>query len=312
MNAIQFISVVACVALLSPSVSSIDIDKNLHTKCLYPTVLVEDVVKTADGTQNKCIGSGSGVIIKSKKVGKEWHNLVLTCNHVVDLEQTKNRMKFQFGVEPKIGVVVKVAKYKDWSHFVKYNSYNAYVYSQYPEGDMALLLFKSKRRMPVADLALDQKLYIGNEVMKVGCGLGDLPRVEYGRITCLNPICHPHYKGSVRTSAHTIYGDSGGPVFYNNRVVGLAASIRLMSGLPVFNISYFQPTLTRIPAWNKEEKKGIEFMYNKEAAWPVIPFIKLKLERLKPNKELYPQNRWETKIIEKQNQVFELARRRVQ
>jgi len=309
MNAImKSITVVACVALLSPSVSSIDIDENLHTKCLYPTVLIEDVVISADGTRNKRLGSGSGVIFKSQKVEDEWHNLVLTCDHVVDLESTRNSIKTRFGVDPKLGIVVKVAKYKDWSRFIKYEPYNAYVYSQYPEGDMALLLFKSKRKMPVAELALNQKLYIGNEILKVGCGLGDLPRVDYGRITSVNPICD--LKGCIRMSAHTIYGDSGGPVFYKGKVVGLAASLRLMDYMPVFNMSFFQPTSTRIPAWDKQEKNGLKFIWQ-ESQLPVIPFIELQLDEMKPNKELHPKNRWEMEISDKQNKLFELARRTI-
>jgi len=305
MNAIKIISVVACVALLNPSVSSIDVDKNLHNKCLYPTVLIEDVVSTNDGSKLKCLGSGSGVIVKSQKVGNSWHNLVLTCDHVVDLEPTKAAIKQRFGVEPKVGVVVKVARYKDWSRFVKYDSYKAHVYSQFPKGDMALLLFRSKHKMPVAELALNEKLYIGNEILKVGCGLGDLPRVEYGRITSLNPICEEFYKGCIRMSAHTIYGDSGGPVFRNGRVIGLASSIRVMGfNTPVFNMGYFQPSSTRIPAWNKKEKNGLQFIY-KERPLPVIPFIQLELDNLQ-YKDLCPQNRWHKEIAEQQDQVVEV------
>jgi len=308
MNTTQIISVVACVALLSPSVSSIDIDKNLHNNCLYPTVLVEDIVKNSDNKQ-KCLGSGSGVIIKSQKFGEEWHNLVLTCHHVVDMEGTKLMMKERFGVHPELGIVIKVARYKDWSRFVKYESYPAYVYSQYDEGDMALLLFKSKVEMPVAELALNEKLYIGNDIMKVGFGLGDLPRVDFGRITSVNPI-HEFYKGCIRHSAHTIYGDSGGPVFRHGKVIGLASSIRVMGYTPVFGIGYFQPTSTRIPAWNKEEKNGLQFIY-KETKLPVIPFIELNFEGMKLNKDLHPENRWESELSDRQDKVYELVKRTI-
>lgn len=315
MNTTKLVLSVVCVALLNPSIiSSEDIDKNLHNKCLYPTVYVSDVVINSDNTQTKELGSGSGVIIKSKKVGGKWHNLVLTCNHVVDVEDIKTSLEQQFGTSPKFGIIIKVAKYQDWSRFVKYDEYPAFVYSQFEEGDMALLLFVSNEKMPVAELNINQKLYIGNEITKVGCGMGDQPRVEFGKITSINPTCEEFYKGCIRMSAHTVYGDSGGPVFYKDKVIGLASSIRVMGGgpfsTPIFQMGFFQPMLTRMPAWNKTENNDIGFIYNEEKI-PVIPFIKLKLEKLIPDKNLLPKNKWHDKLSNQKDQLFEMVSRRM-
>ncbi len=79
-----------CMALLNPSiVYSVEPDKTLHNKCIYPTVKVEIAVERADG---QLIGSritGSGVIVRSKKIGETYCNVMLTCNHVVDTERMR-------------------------------------------------------------------------------------------------------------------------------------------------------------------------------------------------------------------------------
>ena len=123
--------------------------------------------------------------------------------------------------------------------------------------------------MPIAELDFDPKLFIGSEVYRIGCGLGDDPRLDYGKLT--------YYKKKLeilRTSVMTVPGDSGSPLFYNYKVIGIVISIRSYQNFPIFNISYAIP-LCRFKNWSKKDGDTLDYMWsNKEL--PKLPFIYLE------------------------------------
>lgn len=221
-------------------------DKEFHEKCLYPTIMVQ--VKENMMHQR---GSGSGVIFKSHRMEKEveeckeeskketkveYLNFALTCSHVVSCSiQTP-----LFPVPAKY--VVKKANYKDWSTFVDYTTYDCEVVHKDPDSDWAVIAFVTEEKMPIADLAIDTKLYIGNDIFRIGCGLGDSMRVDYGKITSTNFTIKDFVKDVYRMSIPTISGDSGGPVFHKTedgyKVVGLAQAIRSMKSTSRVPISH--------------------------------------------------------------------------
>lgn len=97
----------------------------------------------------------------------------------------------------------------------------------------------------------DAKLYIGNDVIKVGCGLSEPFRIDYGKITSIDKSIGNTIKGSYRISAMTIMGDSGGPVYHENKLVGLSQAIRyapasspIPINIPVCQIAYVIPIQT--------------------------------------------------------------------
>lgn len=126
--------------------------------------------------------------------------------------------------------------------------------------------------MPVADINVKEKLYIGNKVMKIGCGLGEEMRIDYGCITSLDSKI---MKGRWRTSIFCVPGDSGGPVFHKNKVVGIVQAIRYMNTeehvrTPIPHISYIIPL-----EWFHAEDLVIEEEKTKESQvwWPMLQRI---------------------------------------
>lgn len=246
--------------LLSSSVCQAgEPDKDLHNKCIYPTVMLI-------GTNPHYAGIGTGVIVKSTKRGKGYINYVFTCAHVLTktpaqiIESDEDVKEGEDPIPPKVvpakyEYVVKVAVYENWSLIKKIKTYPCYVIHAETENskDMALVTFQTDKKMPVVEIYLNPKLYIGNEVCHVGCGLGEPFRVDFGKITSLsNSVGRPivDTKNLYRTSIMTIMGDSGGPVYHENKLIGLTQMIRGMpagqSGpfrinIPVFNMSYVIP-----------------------------------------------------------------------
>lgn len=233
-------------------VFSAEPDELMHKKCLYPTVMVSPLRESS---------GGSGVIVRSDKVGAEYRNLVLTCEH-------------NYGSKPE-PFIVSVAKYEDWSTFKGYDTYLSRVYAADARYDLALVVFTSKTEMPVADLGFDEKLYIGTDVLRVGCGLLDEPRIDTGKVSALRTPM-PGAEPLIRTTAFTVMGDSGGPLFHDNKLVGITRMIRAVRGTPMHNISYAIP-LGDVKKWDASQKNSFGFVY-KPTPQPVLPYLRLQLE----------------------------------
>jgi len=263
------------VLLFSPSyLFSGEPDKKLHSECLYPTVTV--VAKNINMM-------GTGVIVRSEKISDNlYHNVVITCSHIIRKGEDYEVVK---------------GKYKDWSKLEGACKYDCEVYETNRLHDLGVVIFSSEDKMPVATLDFDTKLFIGNKVFRIGCGLNDEPRLDYGRITSLNGIVG-NIKNSYRTSIPTVPGDSGGPVFHNYKVIGIMAAIRSLRfgwiQLPVFNISYVLP-ITRYKIWDKELNGAISFVYDKAKKLPVMSYFIIKLKSKEINKKVVPANHWEKK-----------------
>lgn len=235
----------------NPSYSQ-EVDKKLHQQCLYPTIYIGNVAKDS---------YGSGVIVRSDKVGdNEYKNVFITCNHL-------------FNQGDYTGYEIKEYLYEDWSQVKETKTYPCYVYGTNPEFDIAVGVFYSDKEMPVAKVNFDAKYYIGSEIFRIGCGLGDEPRLDYGRITGYKKNAQ---KPSIRTSIHTIPGDSGSPVFQNYEVVGIMVSIRSLRNIPIFGISYTIPS-ERFKVWSEKRGNAFNFLLDKNKKLPEFPFQVLKM-----------------------------------
>ncbi len=232
------------------------LDKKLHLKCLYPTVRVDGKLFVNNKLIPNAEVHGTGVVLSSKKIGDIYWNTAITASHVVNdnpfnLGNCKVEMKF----------TISLAVYKDWSTFVKYETYPIHVYKVDDKFDLAILVFRTPRKLHTADIDCESKLYIGTEVMRIGCGLGDQPRLDYGIITSLNPTFHSvKDKGRARLSLHTVPGDSGGGVFYNYKLKGIISCIRMMGQFPIFTICYMSK-INNLPVWNKFQNNRLDFVY---------------------------------------------------
>ena len=220
-------------------------DKQIHEKCLYPTVMLFGPNVNAAGT---------GVIIKSVKQKDDTYlNLVATCAHIIkktpaEFEPQEENKLPKMIKPPRYEYLVAVGKYKDWSRLVGADNYQCTVHAVDEAKDVALLTFVSKDQLYVAELDFHPKLYISNKICHIGCGMGDPFRLDFGRITALDGGIGelPEMKNTYRTSIPTIPGDSGGPVFHKYKLIGITQAVRTIqtgpiSQVPIFHMSYVIP-----------------------------------------------------------------------
>lgn len=231
-------------------------DKKLHNECLYPTVMV---------VNNLTSNLGSGVIIRSYKT-KDGHyqNVVLTCAHVVSCID-------EFSIKKGI--------YENHSTFKGYDVFKSYVYYKNSKADLAVMLFTSKNKMPVAALDLQPKLYFGDNVFKIGCGCGDEFRLDEGKITSL--LTKIYDIEAYRTSIFTVQGDSGGPVFHNYKIVALISGVKVMNDGFFPTLSYhmsFATPISKLKTINTDINRCIEFCWDKNQQVPFMAefFLKMK------------------------------------
>ena len=229
----------AALLLLSPVVVTAgEPDKALHEKCIYPTVMIF-CQETGQ--------SGTGVIIKSEKVKEgEWRNLVASVAHTI-----KPLMFIKVADDQKSATVraeyrckVKLGTYKNWSELVSAEDFTGKILAiDYPK-DIAVISFTTKTQCSTVEMDFEPKLYLGNEVFRMGCGLGGTFRLDYGRITAVKESIG-EISGTYRTSIQTIQGDSGGPVYHENKLIGVAQaikSVQIYGGeVPICHISYVIP-----------------------------------------------------------------------
>ena len=248
---------------ITSTVFSAEPDEKLHNQCLYPTVLIA----TNDGS------SGTGTIIRSDKIAEnEYHNIVLTCNHLIS-------------PDPKVLYRVYRGQYKNWSDLEKTIFYPAVVYDKNSSIDVAIMCFISTTKMPVATLGTDVKSYVGNDIFKIGCGGEEPFRLDYGKITMFNVNRSPgntSINGLTRHNAYTLPGDSGGPIFQEYKLIGITNSIKIISNpidpegqMLLEHIAFFVP-LKKIEEWNKQEHT-IDFIFNSAKEMPKVDFAILNL-----------------------------------
>lgn len=244
-------------------------DKKLHEKCIYPVVTVVNRDKS---------GSSTGVVVRSEKIGNnKYHNVAITTAH---------------GLKDK--VVVNVQTYKDWSVIAKTTTYPGSTYYVNASADLAAVIFITEKKMYIADLGPKEKLYFGNKIVRVGCGLGDAPRLEEGIIT---GVSMKYGKNFIhRMSLYTLPGDSGGPVYHHYKIIGFTQSIRMISTNPWLRTIYYRYAMAiRIKdlyTITKVEKGGIDFLIDKKEPLPVFGFFKLKIDYLNKKQRLIPTNPW--------------------
>lgn len=227
------------------------IDKKLHKRCIYPTVMI---------TGN--YAGGSGVIVRSTQVNDKWHNTIVSAAHVVINDDL---------------LCVQIAEYKNWSEIKSYKKYNLVIYAVDVGRDLAVAYFVSDEEMPVAKFCFNPKLYINTKVFHCGYALFDDVKIDYGRVT--QPKVINVFPGMIRTNCFTLFGDSGGPLFLedNYKLIGICCGIRSHSNKDIFNMSYYR-SISDLKVWDLELNKALESVYTESVDLPLLPFVKLKLK----------------------------------
>lgn len=257
------------ISLISVTLFSGEPDKKLHEMGLYPTVKLS--LRTCDcsvcqAEANKSVGSG--FIVRSDKCVEgifkdKYLNVVLTAAHNIE------------HAIPPIKIVV--GKYTDFSEIDGFEEFDSIVYQQDKNLDIAVMLFLSEKQMYTAKLKVDKKLYLGEKVIRFGFGFGDDIRFDEGKITSVKTIIPELMAGKGRMNAHTVIGDSGGPVYddeYN--VIGITHAIRANGNYIHTKQSYFVRT-NDVKTWNESINNIIGFVYKKSDALPNATLFNLWL-----------------------------------
>ena len=233
-----------------------DFDETLHKKCIYPTIRVS----TEDVGQK-----GTGFIVRSDKVGDCYHNVAITCYHCI-------RYKLLF-------YQVGVAVYEDGTDFVKWDEFRCQLYAWSEEHDLAVIVFKTPYPVSVAKMNFDQKICVGNDIVHFGCGMGDeQPRFDKGQVTSTRSKVGGHDQFVYRANMFAIFGDSGGPAFYKNKVVGVMQAIKVgkfkMFPMPLPQISFYIP-IGQLKVMDTEQNNALRFLYTPRTGLPKRPYAEL-------------------------------------
>jgi len=260
--------VIISMMIVSPLFSG-EPDKKLHEKCIYPTVMISN----AQGS-----GSSTGTIVRSEEMDDgTYHNVVITTAHGLNTE-----------------LIVASPHYKNWSELEGGQLFPATIYYTNSNADIAIIIFMSGRPMHVADFGFEEKIYIGNKVVRIGCGLADAPRLEEGIITGINlPSARGVENKIHRMSIHTLPGDSGGSLHHNYKIIGLTQSIRTVPGnhgpQPIYHYS-MAVRLRDIELVLASEAGGLDFV--KEGDLPVFGYFLLSIKHLTQGQQVIPASPW--------------------
>lgn len=270
-------------------------DKQLHQKCIYPTVMIYC-------TNPKVSSCGTGVILKSVKKDKDKYlNLVGTCAHILtkspavyantyDKDDPTLLIESKMVSPPKYEYMLQIGVYKEWSKLVGVERFNCKIEVADTKKDIALITFESTKELPAVDIDPNPALFIGNEVYRIGCGIGMPFRLDYGKITSMAGSVGfmSGLEGTYRTSIATVSGDSGGPVFHNHKLIGVMQAVMSRNGQEdnmIFHMSYVIP-LSRfmgseeVRKFLKTEKEFESLIQKDEAKEPTEDELQKLLDEL--------------------------------
>lgn len=221
----------------------------LEEKCVSPCIKVISY-------DNKNLGSA--VIVKSFLMKDEkYSNIALSCNHVTS---GKN-------------IVVEVCGQKCKRYF-------ATAIFEHEKNDLSVIQFVSDDKQKTAEIDLNSKLFIGDDLISVGFGLSQTPKVGWGKITT-NSQTEDSFKGNYFTNIPLVMGDSGGPIYKNNKLIALSQAIRVLNWkdnlLPVPSVSVIVP-LFKIVELNKQQDNKLDFVLNQEKSPPMYPHLILQMQ----------------------------------
>ena len=221
----------------------------LEEKCISPCVKV-----ISYGSKSL----GSGVIVKSFLMkDNKYSNIVLSCNHVTN---GKN-------------ILIELCN-------EKCSKYYATAIFENEKYDFSVIQFYSEEKQKIAELDIISKLFIGDDLVSVGFGLSEIPKVGWGKVTT-NSQKEESFKGNYFTNIPLVMGDSGGPIYKNNKLVALSQAIRVLkwqnSIVPVPSVSVILP-LMKIKEIIKEQNTNLDFILDDKSSPPMFPHLILQMQ----------------------------------
>lgn len=224
--------------------------KELHEKLLYPTLRV---------STGKATGSGTIVASVKRTEADEdgelgFNTYVLTNHHVVDsairVEKTYDPSKGRYVTKDYRDLVrVEAFEYKNLSTITSRTTADAAILAYNAKRDIALLRLKTNQEFEfVAKILPTEKareIHIFDELITVGCGLGNPPFPTAGWLTGKDvEIDHYPYWQS---SCPSIFGNSGGAIFLarTKELIGIPSRVAVTGGMfgssAVTHLSYCIP-----------------------------------------------------------------------
>lgn len=210
---------------------------------------------------------GTGFIVRSERSGDSYKNVMVTCGHIA-------------GNKPSI-VLVPVYKNHKLHRYLDYPATFSAVSNQ---EDLAIMIFESSRPLPTVKLDFTTQYRIGDEVYRTGYGSMDDCRLEKGFINSISIRRPSRFVNHIRANLHTIWGDSGGPVFLENKkIIGVTSAIRVAQNarteVALTNQTFIAP-IDGLKVWNERTNNSLEFVYNSNIQLPTLPFFENKLNQM--------------------------------
>jgi len=270
----------------------------IHDTVLYPVVRVR--TRKAGGT---------GVIIYSAplpKVGDtkkptngiKYETYLVTCWHVVEdaitwKEKWSDIAKRNIKTESKELVTVEVFEYEELSKCIGGTTYKGEIVTWNKEKDLAVLRLKTVKSFNnVAKLYPKGKadnIKLGESMVACGCSLGHEPLFTFGNLVAKHDmIDNEEYW---LTTANTVFGNSGGPVFLlkTKEYLGNSARIsgvRMGFGFDVITWMGFFIPIDSIYTFFDE--KFLQFLYDPNTTSKICEARRRRKEKEEEKKLLVP------------------------
>lgn len=224
---------------------------NLENKCILPTVKLLSYAKKS---------IGSGVIVKSYLMkDNAYSNVVITCHHVtkenkiiIETPSLENKIEYFYAT-----TIYENAKY-----------------------DISIIQFRTEKKLIMAEIDFKNDIHIDDDLISVGYGLSALPKLGYGKVITQKQN-DKSFKDTYFTNIPMVMGDSGGPVYKNNKLIAISQAIRVLEWkedvLPYPNISVIIP-IKKILEINKEESDKLKFVFDENFSPPMYPHLFLQMQ----------------------------------
>lgn len=190
----KLFAVLICFIIILGAGLSQDVKKT----CYDSVILIQSIDKSA---------TGSAVVVQSRKIDANLYlNTVFSAEHIFAKPMLAVPLKYDDGFVEQLEPIALQAIYKN------------------ADTDLAIASFVSSTELVCAELDFTTIPQPRNKVFLIGCGLGEPLRYSEGLVTGLGPKKTKYEY--IQTSIYTVPGDSGSPVFLNQKVIAITSSIR--------------------------------------------------------------------------------------
>lgn len=234
-------------------------DDEYLSKCHYPTVLVVSDQKS----------SGTGFIVKSLKYNDNLYlNIVFSCEHILTADS----------------IEINSIEYQDKWYTKNQTKNKAIELAKDKDDDISILAYLSNKKMNEVLLDWDHTPDLHENVFSIGFGLSEPARYAEGKITGISESIQK--LENYRTSIFIVPGDSGGPLFHKNKVIGIVQGIKKFDiegkSYAANSISLFK-SIKLFKKLLNQNKEKLDFIFDDKKTKPSIIIDYLEMSDLLGN-----------------------------